>query len=125
MFSVIYSARPLSAYDVKQSAQELFRRMFSERDLKRLEIGAPEGPWLVASGAPLTTRPLDIPELYLRLAQSEPTIEGHKAFAKKYGLLTNRERDPISSWPDKVKGMRRLVAMVEDKANWEIRDRPL
>jgi hypothetical protein len=121
-FGIDFEWTLFAAYDVKQSAQELFRRMFSERDLKRLEIGAPEGPWLVASGAPLTTRPLDIPELYLRLAQSEPTIEGHKAFAKKYGLLTNRERDPISSWPDKVKGMRRLVAMVEDKANWEIRD---
>jgi hypothetical protein len=108
-----------TAYDVEESLRDQIKELF--RTEKRLGKTR-EGPRLVASGEPLTTRPLSIPNLFLRLAESEPNVEGHKAFAKKYGLLTNQEWEPISCWPDKVKGMRGLVAMVEDKANWDIED---
>jgi len=79
-------------------------------------------PRIIGSGQQLTKRPLAIPNLFPRLAESEPTVEGHIAFAKKYGLLTNRKWEFASHWERAVQGMRRLVAMVEDKANWEIRD---
>jgi hypothetical protein len=83
----------------------------------------PARPKLVASGEPLTTRPLaNFPELYLHLAKSEPTIEDHKVFATKYGLLTNREWEHTFDWADRVEGMRTLVALVKNKANWEIRN---
>jgi len=120
-FGIDFEWTVFTAYDVTESPRDFVLGLYSDLEVKRLGRTR-EGPRLVASGEPLTTRPLAIPNLYLRLAESEPTIEGHIAFAKKYGLLTNREWELISSWPGKVEGMRRLVAMVGDKAHWEIRD---
>ena len=83
----------------------------------------PAGPSLVATGQPLITKPLDqFPDLYLELAKAEPTLTGHREFAKKYGLLTNREEEPTSVWSNLVRSMRDLIALVEDKANWKIRN---
>ncbi len=83
----------------------------------------PDGPSLVATGQPLKTRPLDqIPDLYLELAKAAPTLTGHREFAKKYGLLTNRQEEPTSVWANLVRSMRDLIAKVEDKANWKIRN---
>jgi hypothetical protein len=85
-------------------------------------IGEEDRPaFLVAKGKPLTTRPLEaFPELYLRLAEAEPTDVGHKKFAKQYGLLTDRKREASFDWERRVKGMRKLVAMIQDQANWPI-----
>jgi len=58
----------------------------------------------------------------LELAKVEPTLSGHKEFAKKYGLLTNREEELTSVWANLVRSMRDLIALVEDKANWQIRN---
>jgi hypothetical protein len=104
-FGIDFEWTVFAAYDVEELAQLMFK------------------PRVIGSGEPLTTRPLAIPNLYLRLAESEPTVEGHIAFAKKYGLLANREWEFTSRWGREVQDMRRLVAMVEGKANWEIRDK--
>ena len=86
-------------------------------------VGGASIPKLVASGEPLTTRPLvNFPELYLHLAKSEPTVEGHKIFAKKYGLLTDREWEFTFYWTRSVENMRKLVMKVENTVNWDIRD---
>jgi hypothetical protein len=85
--------------------------------------GYDRGPELVASGNSIVTRPLDkFPDLYLRLAQAEPTVAGHKAFATKYGLLTARTSELTSLWVAQVEHMRKLIAMVRDKANWDVQD---
>jgi hypothetical protein len=105
-FGIDFEWTVFAAYDVGKVPDPMFMYM----------------PQLIGSGEPLTTRPLAIPNLYLRLAESEPTVEGHIAFAKKYGLLTDREWELTTRWEQRVQGMRRLVAMVEDKANWDIRN---
>ncbi len=86
-------------------------------------LGGASLPYLVAKGRPLTTRPLEaFPDLYLKFAEAEPTAAGHKSFAIKYGLLTDRKREASSDWEQRVKGMRKLVAMVQDQANWVIKN---
>ena len=118
-FGIDFEWTVFGAYNVKKPIEMLTYELFGKsKSSPKPELGLE----LAASGEPLITKPLAIPELYLRLAESEPTVEGHIAFAKKYGLLTNRKSEPISCWPGKVEAMRKLVAMVEDKANWEIRD---
>jgi hypothetical protein len=81
---------------------------------------------LIAVGAPdsgLRIRPLDMfPTLYLELAKSEPTLDAHRGFARKYGLLTNEIEESSDQWPRLVKSMRELIAMVSDKGSWPIRD---
>ena len=84
-------------------------------------LGEASLPYLVAKGRPLTTRPLEaFPDLYLRFAEAEPTAAGHKNFAIKYGLLTDRKREASFDWAQRVKGMRKLVAMAQDQAKWDI-----
>lgn len=75
---------------------------------------------LVALGRPLKTRPLKLfPELYLELAKAKPTLAGHKEFAKKYGLLTDQQRDYIYEWPQLVDNMSNLVTLVMNKERWD------
>jgi hypothetical protein len=66
---------------------------------------------------------LDIcPKLYIELAKSKPTLEAHKNFARKYGLLTNELKEDTLIWPDRIKNMKDLVGMVSDRREWPIRD---
>ncbi len=113
-FGIDFEWTVYTAYDVTERPGPPREGLFSKAHVA--------WPRLVASGEPLTKKPLAIPNLYLRLAEAEPTIEGHKAFALKYGLLTNQKSEPNFYWREKVNGMRRLVAMVEDKAHWKIRN---
>lgn len=76
---------------------------------------------LVGRGNPLTIRPLDrFSDLYLQLANSDRSDHSHKEFAKKFGLLVNREREPSSVWESGVDDMRRLIELVKDNGNWGI-----
>ena len=81
---------------------------------------------LVALGPPeaaLKTSPLkSFPELYLELAKAKPTLAGHKEFAKKYGLLTDQQRDYIYEWPQLVENMSNLVTLVTNKERWDIQN---
>jgi hypothetical protein len=71
----------------------------------------------------LKIRPLDMfPTLYMSLAKSEPTIEAHKDFARKYGLLTNELEEDTYIWSERLKDMKDLVAMVSDRSRWSVRD---
>ena len=75
---------------------------------------------LVGVGSPLVTQPLDqFPDLYLQLVKADPSPSGHLKFAKKFGLLTDRSSEHVSVWPEAIERMRRLIALVEDRANWE------
>jgi hypothetical protein len=80
---------------------------------------------LAALGPPeaaLKTRPLELSaDLYLELAKAKPTLEGHKEFAKRYGLLTDQQRDYVYEWPKLVENMRDLVTMVTNKEYWDVR----
>jgi hypothetical protein len=102
-FGVDFEWTVFAAYDVEELPELNFK------------------PRLIGSGEPLTTRPLGIPNLFLKLAASEPTVEGHLAFAKKYGLLSDRKWEFISRWERDVQRMRKMVEMVGDKTNWEIK----
>jgi hypothetical protein len=82
---------------------------------------------LVASGPPqaaLKTTPLEkIPDLYLRLAKADPTLEGHKRFAKSYGLLTDQQEDYLYEWPKLVQNMRDLVSVVAaNSEDWTVQN---
>ena len=71
--------------------------------------------------AALKTRPLDMsPDLYLELAKSQPTLAGYKEFAKRYGLLTDPQRDYTYQWPQLIMNMRNLIDLIRDTGNWKI-----
>jgi hypothetical protein len=105
---------------------------FPDYDVEPGEPGDPEifmsgsADKLVAVGeadSGLRSSPLDMfPTLYIELAKSEPTIEAHKHFARKYGLLTNELEEDTTIWQDRIKKMKHLVAMVSDRREWPIRD---
>jgi len=114
-------------YEVENSgAAEKFIGDWLEDGSRMALTDAADVEELFAVGPPnsgLGIRPLDMfPTLYMELAKSEPTLEAHKRFARRYGLLTNEIKEPTSEWPRLVKAMRDLVAMVSDKRNWDIRD---
>jgi hypothetical protein len=88
-----------------------------------LLCGAATLPKLVAIGEPFVTRPLDnFPELYLELAKARRTIDGQIKFAKRYGLLQDRNEEITMYWSNSVKNMRNLVAMVEKHETWKIEE---
>lgn len=85
----------------------------SEACYDELVAGSPE--------AALKIKPLDLfPDLYLELAKAKP--DGHREFAKKYGLLTDERHESTSVWPQLVQNMSNLVAKVADKGSWTIRN---
>jgi hypothetical protein len=78
---------------------------------------------LTGVGSPLTTRPLDqFRDLYLELAEADPTPSGHLKFAKKFGLLTDRKSEHTSVWPEAIERMRALIALAENRTNWTTQD---
>ena len=82
------------------------------------EIGRSE---LVGFGSRLVTRPIEqLPGLYLELAKSEPTLDGHVAFAKKYGLLTHRERESTTQWPELIDNVSKLITRIGNPTEWPI-----
>jgi hypothetical protein len=71
--------------------------------------------------AALKTRPLDMsPDLYLELAKSQPTLACYKEVAKRYGLLTDPQRDYTYQWPQLIMNMRNLIDLIRDTGNWKI-----
>ncbi len=59
---------------------------------------------------------MQIPALYGRLADNEPTAEGALAFVTKYGFLTNAaNREPAEGICDQIKLMRHLLALRDDR----------
>ena len=88
-----------------------------------LLLQAMRSTYVKGVGSPLTTRPLDqFPDLYLELEKADPSPAGHIAFAKKFGLLTDRQREGISVWPEAIQRMRELIALVRGRAKWTPRD---
>jgi hypothetical protein len=89
-------------------------------------IGAGSNDRLIAvgsAGSGLRTRPLDMfPSLYIELAKAEPTIEAHKIFARKYGLMKNELEEDTFVWQECIKDVKELIATLSDKRKWEIRD---
>jgi hypothetical protein len=78
---------------------------------------------LVAKGSALKTTPIDsFPDLYLQLAKASPAAPGHLEFARKYGLLTDTQKDYVDEWPRLVNNMKQLIETVADTSRWEVQD---
>lgn len=66
-------------------------------------------------GPPEYYRPLDEePSLFAILAATEPTPEGIKGFAEKYGFLAKAESVQPIDWVDYIEGMRSIVDALQD-----------
>ena len=70
--------------------------------------------WIVRNGSEVDHRDcLAIDGLYRRLADHEPNQDGALAFANRYGLLSNREREAVQTFTDNIRIVRSLVAAAE------------